>query len=1047
MTLDRHTSHGLPGVHGAGRARVLAAPALTALLSSALVLSALVPGAMTAQSFGRSKVQYDHFDFRVLPTSHFSIHFYPTMQRAVTDAARLSERWYARHSALLDHTFRDSPLILYADAPDFQQSNVVEGMIGVGTGGITEGARERVIMPFTGSYESFDHVLGHELVHVFQYRLAAESPGGLRNIGRIPLWMIEGMAEYLSLGRDDANTAMWLRDAVLRNDLPTLDQLTNDRAYFPYRYGQAFWAYVGGRWGDAVINRLYRAALESGYEAALTKVLGVTPDSLSREWHAAVRTHYAAVAQRTHPDSMGRRIIAADENREQNVSPSVSPDGRLVAFFSNRGLFGIDLYVAEVATGRIVRQLTSVTSDPHFDALSFINSAGSWSPDGQRLAIIVFAQGDNEINILNVNNGDVEQRIRVADITAMSDPAWSPDGRSIAFSGLKGGISDLYVHDLATRATRQLTDDREAQLQPAWSPDGRQLAFVTDADAQTDFELLRFAPFRLAVIDAAGGNVRLLPRFASGKAINPQFMPDGSALLFVADPDGVSDIYTLPLNGGSARRLTAVATGISGISGDSPAISIARTSGDLVFSVFDRGGFAIRTLNLSQLTSSGSLASVASVSPLGVLPPAARAGAVVDVVARGLASPAEGLPLRVDADARPYRPRLSLQQVGGASIGASVGGGLSTGLAGGVAFGFSDMLSNRLLNAVVQANGSVRDIGGQVQYINRARRLNYGVVVQHVPQVATFGSYSNTTFNLNGQTVPGIVVERVLQRQYFDDVQGVLQYPLSPTRRFEFTAGAQRISYGLEVDSQFVIDNEVVGQRRNSLDAGVPALTFGTGTAAFVGDYSFFGFTSPIAGGRYRFEVAPYVGTINYQAVLADYRRYFFARPFTLAVRGLHYGRYGGGAEDSRLRPLYVGQNPLIRGYDALDFRAEDCSAPQNGSEQCPEFDRLVGSRVAVANIELRVPLLGTEQLGLINFPYLPLEVAPFLDAGVAWRGGDTPSLRFAERASERVPVFSAGVTARANLLGYAVLEVFYVNPFQRPGRGRFFGFQIAPGW
>src|SRR6185295_19122979 len=117
------------------------------------------------------------------------------------------------------------------------QSNVIEGFIGQGTGGVTEGARDRVIMPFTGVYAESDHVLGHELVHVFQYKIAQASRGGLNSVGRIPLWLIEGMAEYLSLGRQDPNTAMWLRDALRRNDLPTLNQLTRDPRYFPYRYG------------------------------------------------------------------------------------------------------------------------------------------------------------------------------------------------------------------------------------------------------------------------------------------------------------------------------------------------------------------------------------------------------------------------------------------------------------------------------------------------------------------------------------------------------------------------------------------------------------------------------------------------------------------------------------------------------------------------------------------------------------------------------------------------------------------------------------------
>lgn len=1040
-----------------------------ATVVAALLSTLTIPVAADAQTFGRSKVQYDHFEFRILPTPHFSVYFYPAESLATADAARMAERWYERHSALLTHTFTNNPLIFYADPPDFQQSNVVEGEIGVGTGGITEGSRERVIMPFTGIYANTDHVLGHELVHVFQYRLAAGTPGGVRNIGQIPLWLIEGMAEYLSLGRNDPNTAMWLRDAARRNDLPTIKQLTNDPRYFPYRYGQALWAYVGGKWGDAMINQLFRAALREGWEKSLQSQLRMSADSLSKEWHAAIRAQYAGVLTRTSPDAIGRGIINVKENGDQNVSPAISPDGKYVAFFSSRNLFGIDLFVAETATGRVIRQLTNITRNPHFDALSFINSAGSWSPDAKRVAIVTFAGGDNEITVLNVANGRTERRIHLEGVGAMADPAWSPDGRSIAFSGVAGGLSDLYVYDLEAGTSRRLTNDREAQLQPSWSPDGRTLAFVTDAGAETRFDVLQFGELRLATIDAAGGTPRLLPRLARGKAINPLFTPAGDALYFIADEDGISDIYRMPLAGGAAARLTTTATGISGITGSSPAMSIAKATGELVFSVFDRGGFSIRSLNATQAgaviadaggaagaapaATSGAAAGVLDApAAAGILPPAlstagSSTAAGANYIDKVLSEPELGLPQRIAPATKPYRAGLTLESAGGANVGASVGGGFGAGLAGGVSFGFADMLSNHLLNTVVQVNGSVKDVGAQVQYLNRERRLNYGAVVQHIPFTSVGANYENQTFTIGGQSVPGTIVTRQLIRQYFDDAQAIVQYPLSATRRFEFTAGAQRISYGAEVESLFVVGSEVVEQRMSSVNAGFPSLTFGTGTAAYVGDFSFFGATSPIAGGRYRLEVAPYVGSINYQTLLADYRRYFFRRPFTLAMRGLHFGRYGSGAEDERLQPIYLGRNTLIRGYDPNDFTIADCSPAATGASDCPEFSRLVGTRVGVASMELRIPLLGTEQFGLINFPYVPLEIAPFFDAGVAWRKGDNPEWRFDQSTTARVPVFSAGVTARLNVLGYAVVELFYARPFQRPGRGNVFGFQLAPGW
>lgn len=1024
---------------------------LLRILGVALCATAVAPLSATAQTFGRSKVQYDHFAFRVRPTPHFRVLYYPAESLATADAARMAERWYDRHAGALGQSFTDNPLIFYADAPDFQQSNVIEEAIGVGTGGVTEGVRDRVIMPFTGVYADNDHVLGHELVHVFQYRIAAAMPGAERNLMQIPLWLIEGMAEYLSIGRDDANTAMWLRDAARRDDLPTIRQLTTDARYFPYRYGQALWAYIGGRWGDPMINRLYRAALKKGWEGALVSELGMNADSLSASWHAAIRTQYAAtLGTRSAPNVVGESVIAVREHGDQNVAPAVSPDGQQVAYFSSRNLFGIDLYVADVATGKTVRQLTNITRNPHFSSLSFISSGGAWSPDGQTLAAVVFAGGDNEIDLFDAQSGRVTRRIRVTGVGGIADAAWSPDGTQLVFSGQRGGISDLYLFDLASGQTHQLTDDREAQVQPTWSPDGRTLAFATDADPTTDFATLHFAALRLGLFDVASRRITLLPRLGRGKAINPQFSRDGRSLYFVSDQDGVSDLYRLALDDGRTYRVTTIATGVSGITASSPTISVASRTGDVVFSVFDRGGFGIRRLRESSAQGTLVTEVTRTVAVAGVLPPAVATPAdALSGTANGVLDlpAAEPRPAWAGTPARPYRPRLSLEQVGGTSVGATIGGGYGAGLAGGVAFGFGDLLGNRLVNAAVQVNGQLRDVGGQVLYLNRERRLNWGLLGQHVPLVGAYGSYENTLIDTPNGSVPATLVQQVFQREYYDDAQAILQYPLSETRRLEFGAGGQRVSYGLQVDSLLVVNDQVVNQVSRQLPTP-GGLTFATAHAAFVGDYSFFGLTSPVAGGRYRFEVAPYTGSLRYGTLLADYRRYIFAKPFTLAMRGIHFGRYGPDADDSRMQPLFVGQNALIRGYDPSTFRQSECTTSvTTDANGCPEYTRLNGTRIAAANLEFRIPLVGPEQLGLIHSTLLPIELAPFVDAGVAWRQGSAPSWRFDQRTTDRVPVFSDGVASRINLLGYAVLEVFWAHPFQRPQRNGVWGFQLAPGW
>jgi outer membrane protein assembly factor BamA len=222
------------------------------------------------------------------------------------------------------------------------------------------------------------------------------------------------------------------------------------------------------------------------------------------------------------------------------------------------------------------------------------------------------------------------------------------------------------------------------------------------------------------------------------------------------------------------------------------------------------------------------------------------------------------------------------------------------------------------------------------------------------------------------------------------------------------------------------------------------------GSVALVGDASSFGFTSPIAGSRYRIEVTPTTGTLQFQSLLADYRKYMFFKPFTLAIRGLHYGMYGKDAESDRMGALFIGDGSLVRGYSYESFSNSDCVSDGSGElaeSSCPQFDRLVGSKVAVANAELRIPLFGTRGFGLISSPLPPIEIAPFVDAGVAWTKGSAPVWDFATLSGDRTPVVSTGVAARVNLFGFAVFEVNYAHPFMRPGRSGVWGFTLQPGW
>jgi len=1008
----------------------------------AIALGFLLPATAAGQYFGRQKVQYEDFDWRVFNTQHFEVHFYPSEQQITNDAGRMAERWYTRLSRAFQHEFKQKPLIFYADHPDFQQTNVISSSLSEGTGGVTEGLRNRVIMPYTGVYRDNDHVLGHELVHVFQYDLAS-SPGGggLAGMGRLPLWLVEGMAEYLSLGRDDPHTAMWLRDAALRGELPTIDQLTRDTRFFPYRYGQALWAYIAGRWGDRAVTELYRFSTRAGWEGALQRVLGTNNERLSQDWIASIRaTYLPVIAGRQRPQDAGDRVLYSDDIGAMHLSPVVSPDGRYVAYYARHDLFSIDLYVADAVTGKVVKKLTNPNRTPHFDALSFISSSGTWSPDGQKFAFPVFDGGDMRLTIYDVDSESTDRKIEIQEVGAIQNPSWSPDGSRIAFSGMKGGVSDLYILDLATGVARQVTNDRYADLQPTWSPDGRTIAFVTDRGPQTDFETLTFGEMNIALLDLSTNEVRTLQIFEGAKHINPQFSPDGRDLYFISDRKGFSDIYRIPVTGGQAYQITRLATGASGITALSPAMSVAQRSGRMLFSVFENSGYNVYGVDAERTIGTPVQAAPAVASVAGILPPTEALGE--GLVADYLADPMTGLPAQMTFAAKEYNPKLRLDYLGQPSFGVGIGGytgGFNVG--GGISAYFSDMMGDHNLITVLQANGTLKDVGGQAIYQNMEHRINWAALVGHIPYLTPY--LIQSTDVINGQ--PVYRVDEILDRIFIDQAIGYAHYPFSTTRRLEFNTGFTRYSFDREVNTYYIAPSgDIIDEIRGEQDVGDPINLVQAG-AALVGDNSYFGFTSPLSGQRYRMEVTPTFGSLTYQSVYADYRRYLFFKPTSLAFRALHIGRYGADGEDPRLSALFLGYETLVRGYDQNSFDVDECTRTLNNS--CPEFNRLVGSRIAVANIEWRIPLVGTEELGLVNLPIIPVEIAPFFDAGLAWTRDSSPNLTFARISDERVPVFSTGITSRFNLLGYIILEMYYAYPFQRPDKGWHFGFNIAPGW
>ena len=977
-----------------------------------------------AQYFGRNKVHYDRLDFRVLQTEHFDVYYYAEEEAATRHAARMAERWYSRLSRVLGHTFsRRQPLVLYASHPHFSQTNLTPGSPGEGTGGFTERTKSRIAMPFAAGLGETDHVLGHEIAHAFQIDIAASVK---QNAFSMPGWFIEGMAEYLSLGGANTHTEMWVRDAALHDRLPTLKQLDNPRI-FPYRFGHALWAFLAERHGDGVMSQVLRSKARGGVIGRLEEVTGLDAEQLTRAWHASI----AASADRS--PTVGARAVEDDRRARMHLAPALSPDGSRLMFVSERDRLSLDVFMADVESGAVLQKIVSTAADPHFDSLQYIHSAGAWAPDGRHFAMTVIGGGEPLLVIVDVTAPAQREEIRLPGLSEAYNASWSPDGARVVFSGLKGGLSDLFIYSRESGTVMPLTADAYADFHPAWSPDGRTIAFATDRFTSS-LDALRFGPLRVALLDLASGIAHPLvdgtgvplETPARAKQVSPQWAPDGTAVYFVSDRSGISNVYRAQLTTGELRQVTSVAGGISGITATSPALAVASQAGTVAFSVYEDGRYEIRTLREREAM----LGRRVDSEPQARQEAPATSPAAASI-AELLANPADGLPSGATFTSATYDDRLQLESVSQPFVGAATGNAFGGAVRASFGVTFGDLLRDRQLQTLFRVGTDVDDLAAQIAYTNRREQWNWGVTAGFLPS-RFYGA--RRAIESDGE----LVTRTSTNLRYMHQWGGLrARYNINRAQRLELGAGVRRTGFAWQTIRR-VLDADQRKEVSRELDesaAGRP-MYLSEAQVAFVHDTAVFGATSPVLGQRLRLEVEPAFGGASFADVRVDARRYFMpVRPVTIAARVEHVGRYGAGATDTRLTPLVVGLQSLVRGYDLRTFAADECG---RSATECSLMDQLTGSRFALFNLEVRAPLFGLFS-GDLEYGPVPIEAIAFVDAGFLWT-------RHASAAIERDRFRSVGAGARANLAGL-VFEVTAARPFDRPRNGWTLSFLVRPGW
>ena len=1002
-----------------------------------------------AQYFGRNKPVYQDFDFKVIETPHFDVYSYLKDRNKINTLGEWSELWYNMHQEVLQDTFTEkNPILFYNDHSDFQQTNAISGAIGVGTGGVTEALKNRVVMPLTMTNQQTNHVLGHELVHAFQYHMILTGDStNLASLQNLPLWMVEGLAEYMSLGRFDANTAMWMRDVVINDKVPTLKDLFNPE-FFPYRYGQAFWAFFAGMYGDDKIKPFFVATAKYGLPIAVQSVLNTNFETLSNQFKSALTTYYTPLVADKKEASFGRKIITEENAGKMNISPVVSPNGRYVIFLSEKELITTDLYLADTRDGKIIRKVSSRTKDGHLDNINYLESSGTWSPDSKQFAFVAFKKGRNVLVIKDVSNGRTVQEIAPKNLAAFANPSWAPNGRSIVIAGLNQGESDLYQIDLRSKRLTQLTNDNYSQIQPSWSEDGSKLVFATDKMAIDNGRVRGKYTMNIAVMDMESKEITQYDFFHGADNLNPEFDAQGN-IYFLSDHDGYRNLYYYNVPEDKVFRMTDYLVGISGITNYSPAISVSKKRDEVFYSNYFDGSYIINRAQsedflMEEVDPNVIDYAAATLPVIGLKPDLVNAN--LDFMENRPAPPSE------EFKQVAYKPQFQLDYIGGSTgvgVGTSNAFGTQTGLAGGIDMLFSDILGNNQLYSGVALNGEIYDVAGVFQYINRKHRLAWGASLSHIPYRTGFANYAGIdSLRYGGGYILTDKIELNLLRIFEDGASAFFHYPFSSTMRIEGSIGTSyRYFRWDQYNNYYDAFGRLLYQDRErqkidgdlNLGGYVIRKTFmHNANFAVVGDNSYFGLTSPLAGYRYRVGVEKYFGGYDFYTTLIDLRKYIRVNPVTFAFRAMQYSRFGPDA--SAFYPLFIGEMGLVHGYR---YGVRDEIEQRYGIN----FNQLTGSKMAMVHFETRLPFTGPERLSLIKSKMIFTELNCFIDGGVAFDSfSDFDGTPEGPLATKPAMVFSTGLGVRVNLFGALIIEPYLAFPIQKNTKG-IFGVNLVPGW
>ena len=828
------------------------------------LLGASPAAAQAIAYFGQNKIAYDRFDWKVYRAPHFDIYYYPASQPFLDDIISDAESAYVRLSKELDHELRFRvPLIIYKTHGEFEETNVTLDEVPEAVGAFAEPIQNRMVLPIDQPPDKLYELITHELTHIFQFSLFFEGYIGRALRARIPTWLVEGMASYFGQDEDTLDR-MAIRDAVVNNYIPPIQAL-DQLSYLNYRFGHAVFDFIEQDYGKEGVRSFiyeYRKVLLSGnIEKAVKEAFGVNIDAFNRQFQRYLRLKYFPVLlEKKSPDDYGTEV-GIREPGVYTFSPTLSPSGELVAALSSPKM-ELDLVVLSAEDGKKVRNLTKGWTNKYRWLVSEAFSGRrdlSWSPAGDEIAVFVRKENARPLAIFNSVKGKLERIIPLPGIAQTSSPAFSPDGKKIAFEGNKDGIVDIFELDLTTKTIRNLTQDDDYDGNPWYAPDGTSILYNRRIGES----------WKIFSVDLSDPTRKTQLTFGASLDIQPSYSRDGKSVFFSSDREGfgVFNIFALDLASGEMKQYTDVVGGCF-----SPVEMAPRGAEPyLVFTAYYDGTFRTYKMAVKQ--------------------PENKIGAETAAVGTVEAVPFEP-PLKLKSDAeniKKYKLKWDLEAPS-ITVGVADDGTFLSN----VGFQVSDLLGD---HRVFLNYYSIADFSNfVVTYTNLKHRVRWGATVFDLRDYYL----STDGFNVDRQQV-----QRNTGFQFF------LQFPLNRYYRFDVSAGGTNNSQDLFVGYQ--PNGTPVFQTVDDKFALVQA--------NFVGDTTRFQSFGPFQGKRFEFGVT-YGANLgsDLPGDVMDYHLDFRAYK-QLTRRSLLAFRAVGVKQTGDRQVQYgVGGLNTLRGYDFRSF-------------------------------------------------------------------------------------------------------------------------------